>query len=232
MYDESIPIAECAVRRAIRADVPERRGVRGGSVPSPLAGRLHLPGLREQERGSAQAGALRPPVPRLQEADFGDGRDVHSPLARVAEDLVPGLLHHDLAFERDVGLAAAVPSGLGEIQVGLDTRAEDPLAMDFADGFPQVANVQADETGVPYRLKGFKLPPGGRSHKSRLDDRQGGRGVRGEQFRERQAPQDHGSIRPGAEGVRQSSHRSGNADRDRWLRRLRRAGEPRCDGGR
>ena len=52
--DESI--SECAVRRAIQADVPERRGVCGGSVPTPLAGRLVCPGAGK--RGSAQASAL------------------------------------------------------------------------------------------------------------------------------------------------------------------------------
>ena len=128
VHNESIRSSECAVRRAIRADVPERRSVRGESVPAPLAGRLRLPGLREPERGSAQVGALRPPVPRLPEADLGDGRYVHAPLACAAEGLASGAVHHDLAFERDVGLAAAAPSGLGKLQDGLDASAEDPPA--------------------------------------------------------------------------------------------------------
>ena len=91
-----------------------------------MAGRLRLPGLRKQERGPAQAAALRPPVPRLQEADLGGGRDVHAPLARAIEELASGSPHHDFAFERDVGLAAAAPSGPGELKVGLDAGAEDP----------------------------------------------------------------------------------------------------------
>ena len=41
-------------------------------------------------------------------------------------------------------------------------------AMDAADGFPLIMNVQADETGIPYRLKGSEPPPGGRSHEGRL----------------------------------------------------------------
>ena len=41
-------------------------------------------------------------------------------------------------------------------------------AMDAADGFPLIADVQADETGIPYRLKGSEPPPGGRSHEGRL----------------------------------------------------------------
>ena len=76
-----------------------------------MAGRLRLPGLRERERGPAQAETLRPPVPRLQEADLGGGRDVHAPLARAIEELASGSPHHDFAFERDVGLAAPEPSG-------------------------------------------------------------------------------------------------------------------------
>ena len=100
--------------------------MRGGPVPVLSAGRLRLLRPRERERGSAQAVALRPPVPRLQETDVGDGREVHAPLACASEDLVPDHLHHDLAFERDVGFAAAVPSRLGELQVGLDARSEDP----------------------------------------------------------------------------------------------------------
>ena len=41
-----------------------------------------------------------------------------------------------------------------------------------------------------------------------------GRGVRGEQSRLRQAPQDHGPVRPDAEGVPRRRDRSGNVDRD------------------
>ena len=41
-------------------------------------------------------------------------------------------------------------------------------AMDAADGFPLIMNVQADETGIPYRLKGAEPPPGGRGHEGRL----------------------------------------------------------------
>ena len=41
-------------------------------------------------------------------------------------------------------------------------------AMAVADGFPLVASVQADETSVPYRLRGSEPPPGGRSHEDRL----------------------------------------------------------------
>jgi len=85
-----------------------------------------LPGLREQERGPAQADALRPPVPRLQEADLGGVRDVHASLARAAEELASGAVSDDFAFERDVGLAAPEPSGPGELQVGLDAGAQDP----------------------------------------------------------------------------------------------------------
>ncbi len=92
-----------------------------------LAGQLRLPRLREPERGSAQAQALRSPVPRLQEADGGDRRDVHAPLARAAEELVPGVASHDLAFERDVDLATPAPSGPRELQVDLNAGAQDPL---------------------------------------------------------------------------------------------------------
>ena len=107
-HDESICISECAVHRSVRADVPGRRGLRGGSPPPLLAGRLRLPGLREQERDSAQAEVLRPPLPRLQEADLGDGRDVHAPLACTAEELIPGPPNHDFAFERDVGVTTGL----------------------------------------------------------------------------------------------------------------------------
>ena len=41
-------------------------------------------------------------------------------------------------------------------------------AMEVADGFPLIMNVQADETSIPYRLKGSEPPPGGRSHEGRL----------------------------------------------------------------
>ena len=41
-------------------------------------------------------------------------------------------------------------------------------AMDVADGFPLIMNVQVDETSIPYRLKGSEPPPGGRSHEGRL----------------------------------------------------------------
>ena len=40
--------------------------------------------------------------------------------------------------------------------------------MEVADGFPLIVNVQADETSIPYRLKGSEPPPGGRSHEGRL----------------------------------------------------------------
>ena len=40
-------------------------------------------------------------------------------------------------------------------------------AMEVADGFPLIMNVQADETSIPYRLKG-SAPPGGRSHEGQL----------------------------------------------------------------
>ena len=133
-----------------------------------MARRLRLLGLREQERGPAQAAALRPPVPRLQEADLGGGRDVHAPLARAAEELASGYPHHDFAFERDVGLAAAAPSGFGELKVAWTLVHKIRRAMDAADGFPLIMNVQADETGIPYRLKGSEPPPGGRSHEGRL----------------------------------------------------------------
>ena len=33
-------------------------------------------------------------------------------------------------------------------------------AMEIADGFPLIVNVQADETSIPYRLKGSEPPPG------------------------------------------------------------------------
>ena len=132
--------------RANRADVPGRRGVRGGSVPVPLAGRLRLPGLREPERSLAQVGGLRPPVSRLPEADLGDGRDVHTPLACAAERLASGAVHHDRAFERDVGLAAAAPSELGKLQDGLDARPEDPTG---------------DGCRRPYRPKGSEPLPDG-----------------------------------------------------------------------
>ena len=41
-------------------------------------------------------------------------------------------------------------------------------AMEIADGFPLIADMQADETGIPYRLKGSEPPPGGRSREGRL----------------------------------------------------------------
>ena len=41
-------------------------------------------------------------------------------------------------------------------------------AMEVADGFPLIMNVQADETSIPYRLKGSEPPPGGRSREGRL----------------------------------------------------------------
>ena len=41
-------------------------------------------------------------------------------------------------------------------------------AMEFADGFPLVTNVQTVETGVPYLLKGSEPLPGGRRHGGRL----------------------------------------------------------------
>ena len=42
------------------------------------------------------------------------------------------------------------------------------LAMGAADGFPLIMNLQTDETGIPYRLKGSEPPPGGRGHEGRL----------------------------------------------------------------
>ena len=41
-------------------------------------------------------------------------------------------------------------------------------ATEVADGFPLIMNVQADETSIPYRLKGSEPPPGGRSHEGRV----------------------------------------------------------------
>ena len=41
-------------------------------------------------------------------------------------------------------------------------------AMEIADGFPLIADMQADETGIPYRFKGSEPPPGGRSREGRL----------------------------------------------------------------
>ncbi len=105
-------------------------------------------------------------------------------------------------------------------------------AMDAADGFPLIMNVQADETGIPYRLKGSEPPPGGRSHEGRLM-------IAGavEVFGENspgcaELRRDHGPVRPDAEGVPRRRDRSGNLDRGRRLGRLRRAGEPHGDCGR
>ena len=225
-------MSECDVRRRVRADVPGRRGVRGGSVPAQMAGRLRLPGLRKQERGPAQAAALRPPVPRLQEADVGGGRDVHASLARAAEELASGHPHHDFAFERDVGLAAPEPSGPGELQVGLDAGAEDPPG----DGGRRRVSADheraggRDEHSLP--PQGLRAAAGRAQPRGPADDRRGGRGVRGERSRVRQAPQDHGPVRPDAEGVPRRRRRTGNLDRGRRLGRLRRAGEPYRDRGR
>ena len=44
-------------------------------------------------------------------------------LAHVADELASGALYHYLAFERDVGLASPVPSGLGDLQADLDAPA-------------------------------------------------------------------------------------------------------------
>ena len=154
--------------------------MRGGSVPPTLAGRLRLPGLREQERGPSPAGALRPPVPRLPEANLGDGRDVHAPLARAAENLVPGDLHHDVAFERDVGLAASEPSGLGELQIGLDARPEDPPG----DGGRRRGSADHERAGGrdehSLSPQGLRAAAGRAQPRGPADDRRGGRGVRGE----------------------------------------------------
>ena len=68
--------------------------------------------------------ALRPPVPRLLEAD-GGGRDVHAPLACFADELASSPPHHDRAFELHFGFAVPAPSGIGELQVGLAAGAED-----------------------------------------------------------------------------------------------------------
>ena len=136
-------MAECGVRRAIQGDVPGRRGGCGESVPAQMAGWLRLPGLWQQERGSAQAEVLRPPVPRLQEADVGDGWEFHAPLARAAEELVPGAAFHHLAFERDVGIAAP-----GAVRAwGATSR-------------PRCWRTRSAERWMP--------PLGGRSHESRL----------------------------------------------------------------
>ena len=64
------------------------------------------------------------------------------------------------------------------------------------------------------------------------DDRRGGRGVRGEQARARQASRDQGPIRPDAEGVRRKRGRSGHMGRDQRLGRLQRDRESQGGGGR
>ncbi len=58
--------------------------------------------------------------------------------------------------------------GLGSCKSAWMPEQKIRRAMEVADGFPLIMNVQADETSIPYRLKGSEPPPGGRGREGRL----------------------------------------------------------------
>ena len=99
----------------------------------------------------------------LQEADLGDGRDVHPPLARAVEELVPALYIMTSHSNGMSALQLLHHLGLGSYKSAWMLAHKIRRAMVVADGFSLVANVQADETGIPYCLKGSEPPLGGRS---------------------------------------------------------------------
>ena len=93
---------------------PGRRGARGVSGEDPLARAVPAPGLRQPERGPAQAPPMRAPVPGLPEADLGDGGHVPAPHARSAEEVDRRHPPGGDAFERDLGGAAQAAAGAGQ----------------------------------------------------------------------------------------------------------------------
>ena len=114
-------------------------------------------GPRERECGPAQAAALRPPVPRLQEADVGDGGEFHLHRSHVPLRNRYRALH--LMTSHSNGMSALQLQrhlGLGSYKSAWMLVRKIRRAMDVADGFPLVARVQADETSIPYRLKGIE----------------------------------------------------------------------------
>ena len=116
-------------------------------------------------------GAVRPlwGMRRLRQADLGDRRHDHAPFQAAADDLVLGGLSDGNPFQRHLGAAAATPTRLGFVQIGLP---------DVCQTSPQHGSTRPQSARRPRRSRQDRdhlqqqerslTGGGGRSHKGKI----------------------------------------------------------------